>query len=172
MELGVLADVAEILGGITVIAGVGFATVQLAEYRRQRLDMVAVETVRAFQSADFAHALGLIRDLPDDTSLQDMRQRGRNYQDAAMMIATNYEWIGLLTYRRVAQFSVVRELTGGICVVMWRKLARWTREMREEQTHDSFAEWFQWLAERLEQYGDDKNSNPAHLRHTEWRPHR
>jgi hypothetical protein len=170
MELSVVADLAEILRGVTVIGGVAFGMVQLAEYRRQRLDMVAVETVRAFQNNDFARALGLIRELPDDTSLQEIRARGRHDHDAAMLIAANYEWIGLLTFRRAAQFRVVRELAGGICVVMWRKLARWTRDMREEQAHQSFAECFQWLAERLDQYGDDKNVNPAYVRHAAWRP--
>jgi hypothetical protein len=170
MELGVLADLAEILGGVTVIGGVLFGMIQISEYRAQRRDMVAVELVRSFQSPDFAHAIVIIREMPDDTSLAEVRRKGADYQDAAMMVATTYESIGLLAFRRVAQFSVVRELTGGLCVVMWRKLRTWTHEMRSEQQHDSFAEWFQWLAERLEQYGDDKNANPAHLRHANWRP--
>jgi hypothetical protein len=170
MELDVLADLAEILSTVTVIGGVVFGFVQLNEFRSQRRDTVAVEIVRSFQDAEVARSLGLIRELPDGVSLAELRRRGASYQDAAIKIATYYEAVGLLTFRRIVPFSVVRELTGGICVVAWRKLATWTHDERQEQNHDSFAEWFQWLAERLDETNDDKNANPAYRRYAKWRP--
>lgn len=170
MDLNVASNLAEIIGTMTVVGGAVFGFVQLAEYRSQRRDTVAVEIVRSFQDADFAHSLGLVRELPNALSLAEMRSRGPQYQDAAMKVATYYEAIGLLMFRRIVPFSVVQELTGGICVVAWRKLERWTREVREEQSHDSFAEWFQWLAERLAEQDVDKNANPAYRRYADWRP--
>ena len=170
MELGFVADVSQIVGTLLVIGGAVFGLVQLNEYRSQRRDTVAVEIVRSFQDAEFSHSLGLIRDLPDGITLADMRARDSMYQLAAMKIATYYESVGLLMFRRIVPFSIVRELTGGICVVAWHKLEVWTREMRSEQSHDSFAEWFQWLAERLAEQDEDKNANPAYRRYADWRP--
>jgi hypothetical protein len=170
MELSFVADVSQIVGTLLVIGGAVFGLVQLNEYRGQRRDTVAVEIVRSFQDAEFSHSLGLIRDLPDGITLADMRARDTMYQLAAMKVATYYESVGLLMFRRIVPFSIVRELTGGICVVAWRKLEVWTREVRTEQSHDSFAEWFQWLAERLGEQDDDKNANPAYRRYADWRP--
>jgi hypothetical protein len=170
MELGFMADVSQIVGTLLVIGGAVFGLVQLKEYRSQRRDTVAVEIVRSFQDAEFARGLGLIRDLPDAISLAELRKRGSDYEAAAMKIATYYESVGLLTFRRIVPFSIVRELTGGICVVAFRKLATWMNEVRKEQRHDSFAEWFQWLAERLAEQDDDKNANPAYRRYATWRP--
>jgi hypothetical protein len=170
MELGFVADVSQIVGTLTVIGGGVFGLVQFKEYRSQRRDAVAVEIIRSFQDAEFARGLGLIRDLPDGISLADLRRRGSAYEDAAMRVATYYESIGLMMFRRIVPFSVVQELTGGICVVAHRKLATWMREVRKEQSHDSFAEWFQWLAERLGEQDAEKNANPAYRRYVDWRP--
>jgi hypothetical protein len=168
LDLATLANLAEIIGTLTVIGGAVFGIIQLREYRSQRRDTVAVELVSSFQNADVARALAYVRELPDDCSLDQIRSR--NARDIATRIATFYEAIGLLTFRRIVPFSIVRELTGGICVVAWRKLERWTLDERKELSQDSFAEWFQWLAERLLESDDDKNSNPAYRRHAAWRP--
>ncbi len=169
MELGTMADIADVLGGIIVVGGAVFALVQLREFRSQRRDAVAVEIIRSFQDTEFSRVLNLVRELPDGASLEDLRERGAGYHSAAMTVATYYESIALLVFRRIVPFAIVRELTGGICVVAWRKLATWTMQVRQEQHHDSFAEWFQWLAERLMESDEDKNANPAYRRYANWR---
>jgi hypothetical protein len=170
MDLGFVADLSQILGTLTVVGGGAFGLMQFKEFRSQRRDTVAVEIIRSFQDAEFSHSLGLIRDLPNGIGLAELRRLGAAYVDAAMKVATYYEAIGLLMFRRIVPFSVVRELTGGICVVAWRKLETWTRDVRKEQSHDSFAEWFQWLAERLAEQDVDKNANPAYRRYADWQP--
>ena len=57
-----------------------------------------------------------------------------------------------------------------VAVVMWRKLRAWAGEVRSEQRQPSFAEWFQWLAERLDQHGKDRTSPPAYERFSGWSP--
>jgi hypothetical protein len=86
------------------------------------------------------------------------------------MISTTYETIALLVFREMASFSMVRELTGGLAVVMWRKLARWMEAVRQEQAQPSWAEWFQWLAAQLARESGDKEARPAYERFADWRP--
>jgi hypothetical protein len=77
------------------------------------------------------------------------------------MMAITYETIGLLVFREMASFAMVQELTGGLTVVMWRKLAPWVNTVRQEQGYRSFAEWFLWLAEQLAREGAEKEAYPA-----------
>ena len=171
-DLGMLADIADILGVIAIVLGGLFAVVQLREIREQRRQAVAVELIRQFSEPAHADAVNLIQELPDGSSAELLRSKGREYERAAIMIAITYETIGLLVFREMASFAMVRELTGGLTVVMWRKLGPWVGAVRQEQGHRSFAEWFQWLAEQLARESAQKETNPAYERYVDWRPRR
>src|SRR5262245_42160759 len=169
-ELNVIANISEIVGGLAILLGGIFAVVQLNEFREQRRQAAAVELVRSFSEPAHANAVNLIQELPDGASAELLRSKGREYERAATMIAVTYETIGLLVFRDMASFSMVGELTGGLTVVMWRKLEPWVKAVRQEQGHRSFAEWFQWLAEHLARERADKEAHPAYERYSAWRP--
>jgi hypothetical protein len=172
LDLTTLANLAEIAGGVAIISGGIFAVVQLREFREQRRQAVAAELVRTFSEPEHANAVNLIQELPDDAPAELLRGKGREYERAATMLAVTYETIGLLVFREMASFSMVRELSGGLTVVMWRKLGPWVAAVRREQNHRSFAEWFQWLAEQLARVGAEKEAHPAYEQHRDWRPRR
>jgi hypothetical protein len=172
IDLAMLANLAQVAGGVAIISGGVFAVVQLREFREQRRQAVAVELLRSFSEPAHANAVNLIQELPEGASAEQVRAKGRDYERAAVMIAVTYETLGLLVFREMASFSMVHELAGGLTVVMWRKLGSWVHTVREEQSHRSFAEWFQWLAEQLERESPDKEAHPAHELHRGWRPRR
>jgi hypothetical protein len=162
------ADYAQIFGVLTVVVGGCFALVQLSELRKQRRDAIAAELMRTFYSVDLGDAVALIRTLPDHCAPTDLRAMGPAYERAAVLVNTSFETMGLLAFERVADFQMVLRLAGGIVVVMWRKLDRWVEYVRTEQSQPSWAEWFQWLAERAAAYKDQ--SPPAHVAHKDWAP--
>jgi hypothetical protein len=169
-DLATLANIAEILGALTIIGGVVFAVAQIREFRAQRRETAAVELIRSFHDPQLAHAVNLIRELPDGVSAAELRSRGPEYEGAAVMVSTTYETIAFLVFREMTSFSMARELTGGLAVVMWRKLARWMETVREEQAQPSWAEWFQWFAEQLGRDGEQKEGHPAYEKFANWRP--
>jgi len=169
-DLATLANIAQILGALTIVAGLVFALIQIRDFREQRREAMTVEVLRSFHEPELAHAVNLIRELPDHVSPEELRSRGPEYEGAAVMVSTTYETIAFLVYREMTSFSMVRELTGGLAVVMWRKLARWMEAVRLEQSQPSWAEWFQWLAEQLAREAAQKESNPAYERFASWRP--
>ena len=169
-DLATLANIAEILGALTIVGGVVFAVVQIREFRTQRRQAVAVELIRSFHSPEFANSVNLIRELPDGVSAEELRSRGPEYERAAVMVSTTYETIALLVFRGMTSFSMARDLTGGLAIVMWRKLARWMDAIRAEQDQPSWAEWFQWLADQLAREGEQKEADPAYRRFAHWRP--
>ena len=171
-DLASIANIAEIVGGLAIVTGGAFALVQLREFREQRRQAAAVELVRSFSEPTHANAVNLIQELPDGASAELLRSKGREYERAATMIGITYETIGLMVFREMASFAMVQELTGGLTVVMWRKLEHWVKAVREEQGHRSFAEWFQWLAEQLAREGSAKEAHPAYERYAGWRPRR
>lgn len=168
MTLETFGTIAQIVEAATVLGGTVFALVQLSELKLQRRDTVAAELMRAFLDAEFANAMSIIQHEPDTAlvgSLQDIKPE---VMRAAVQIGTTFETMGLLVFRRIAPFDLVLELAGGIAVVMWLKLCPLVRQMREEQSQPSFAEWFQWLAEQCQKHKDE--GAPAYQKHTGWAP--
>jgi hypothetical protein len=63
-----LANLAEIIGGFTIVGGLWFAVVQLRDIRAQRRDRGAVELAHAFENPEFSRALLLVLSLPSGLS--------------------------------------------------------------------------------------------------------
>ncbi|PCH51040.1 MAG: hypothetical protein COC20_06090 [Cellvibrionales bacterium] len=168
MSLTDLASLAEILGAATIITGLFFGLYQLSEFRKQRAETVVSDLMKTFYSPELSRAVALIRSLPDNASAEQIRELGPQGEEAAVQLCTTFETMGVLVYERMASYSLVEQLAGGMICVMYRKLAVWLEVVRREQEQPSWAEWFQWLAEQL---SDSKTqSEPAHIKYRDWRP--
>jgi hypothetical protein len=168
MTLETLADISQILGTVTIVGGAIFGLIQLSEFRKQRRAAVAAELMRAFMNADLAHAVTIIKAIPDGASADDIRRGGPETERAAVLVNTTFETMGLLVFERIAPFQLVLELAGGMILIMWRKLGPWMEQIRTEQSQPSWAEWFQWLAQQCERHKSAQE--PAHIKHRNWAP--
>ena len=172
MDLPTLANLAEVVGVIIVIGGFGFGVIQLQQYRLQRRARSAIEVARSLQDAEFAHALRLVLSLPCGLDAKGLRERGTEYEDAAMLVSLTVESIGLMVHRRMVSLHMVWELMGGVLLGAWVRLRGWTEDTRNEQGRDKFNEWMQWLAEQLERHKARCHPEPAFRRYADWVPRR
>ncbi len=169
MTLVDLANMAEILGAVTIVSGAVFALYQLVEFRKQRREMVILELMKTFYSPELSRAVTMIRSLPDGASAEVLREDlGPEGEAAAVQLCTIFETMGVLVFERIAPFGLVEQLAGGMICVMYRKLSVWLDAVRVEQDQPSWAEWFQWLAEQLSER--KSQSEPAHEKYRAWRP--
>jgi len=168
MTLETISSISQIVATATIVGGTIFGLIQLSEFRKQRRDAVAAELMRAFMDPDFARAVTIIQANPDGASADDIRREGAATEQAALMVNTTFETMGLLVFERIAPFPLVVKLAGGIVVVMWRKLAPWANQIRTEQSQPSWAEWFEWLAQQCERH--KTKEDPAYVQHSGWLP--
>ncbi len=123
---------------------------------------------QAFYSQDLARPLTLLQNVPDDISLLELREKGPDFEQAALTVCTSFETMGLPVFKRTAPLDLVLDLAGGIVSVMCHKLRRWLNDLREEQNQPSRGEWFEWLGDRAAER--KHNVEPAHIRHKSWKP--
>ena len=168
MDLNTLANLAEVIGAIIVIGGLGFGFVQLNHFRRQRHDLAALELARSFQSPEFAHALRLVLSLPDGVSKAELEEMDPQYEDAAMLVSLTLESVGIMVHRRITSLDIVWELMGGVVLAAWKKLEVWAGEHRTAQGLEKFDEWIQWLCNQTEKHM--VQSEPAYLKYRDWEP--
>jgi hypothetical protein len=163
-----IANYADIISALVVVGGIAFGLVQLREYRKQRKDVIAAELMRTFYSVDLADAVALVRSLPDHCPADELRARGPEYERAAIIVNTSFETMGLLVFRRIADYDIVEQLAGGMVTMVWRKLDVWVATVRAEQSQPSWAEWFEWLATLTASRKNEQQ--PAYVAHADWKP--
>ena len=169
MDLQSYAALAEIFGALTIITGAAFAAVQYTEYRRRARIQSATELCRRFTEPQLARAVSIVRQLPDNVSKQQMEALDPECQEAAQIVGMTFETMGLLVYRDMASFAMIQDLTGGLLLMMWRKIGPWVKEVRETEDNPRFGEWAEWLANRIEECEED--ITPAHIAHKDWKKH-
>lgn len=168
-DLGKLANIAEIIGAIIVVGGLMFAVLQMRQTRQQRRELAAIELFRFFGNPKFTAAYKRILRLPAGLSADDIQNNDTGLEDAAMLISATLESIGVMTFQRIVPFVVVKNLIGTSGQTLWSKLEPWVTMLRQEQGEDTVFEWFQWLAERLEQE-EHNDPLPAYIAHKKWQP--
>lgn len=168
-ELSRLADMAEILGALVVIGGLIFAVLQMRNFRQQRRELAAIELFRSFGNADFTRAYECVLNLPEALSTAEIETQYPGQELCLMLICTTMENIGVMTFQRIVPFRVVKNLIGSSTILLWRKLQRWVFELRENLNSPEAFEWFQWLAEKLEECADP-NELPAYEAYKSWKP--
>lgn len=168
-DLNTLANLAEIIGAIVVIGGVVFAVIQIRQLRRQRLESASIELVRSFHSAEFTRAFTFLFKLPDISSGKELRAAHPDAEVHAMAVSTTIESMGVLVYRRILPMKVTEDLMSGTVMMLWAKLEPWVHDLRREQGQDQLHEWFEWLAGQFARRAAKNPTQPAYLRHKEWK---
>lgn len=148
-QLGFYSALAEIFGALTIVIGAIFAAVQFVQYRKRERNRIAGDLCSRFSEPEFARAIALLRRMPDGVDMKTMQSMDVEYEEAAQIVGMMFETMGLLVFRDVASFKLIQELTGGLLLMMWRKLETWITTTRVEQGNPRFGEWVQWLAERI-----------------------
>ncbi len=165
-SLPVLANLAEIIAASSIVTGLIFGWVQIRSIRNQQKAAIAINLAQTFYDQNLAAALTLLQKVPDGVTLDELRERGDEYVSAAITVATSFETMGLLAFKRIAPMDLVLDLAGGIVATMSRKLRTWQEDLRREQAQPSWGEWFEWLGDQAERRKG--NQAPAHIRYKDW----
>jgi hypothetical protein len=132
-DLSTLANMAEILGVIIVVGGLFFAVLQMRQIRQQRRELAAIELFRFFGNPRFTRAYQLLLHLPDGLATDDTRTKQKDLEDAAMLVSSTMENIGVMTFQRIVPFVIVNNLIGS-SVIASRTTRHVTRTRRMKPT--------------------------------------
>lgn len=152
-----------------MIGGILFGIVQLRMFKRERSDRAAIEVVRSMLSEHFPSSYCLLNHLPDGLTVAEVRERESEYEEAIFRISSVFEALGFMVYKGVVPLDVAHNLAGGVTVAMWRKLKRYMAEIADTEDQGRLGEWFEWLANRLEDFEERLPSQRASVRFKGWR---
>jgi hypothetical protein len=129
-----------------------------------------MEIMRAFQGHNFTGALRLVMEYEQECLRCKEDSMPLELQDAAMLVSTTLEAVGLMVYQRIVAFRLVQQLMGGTIQACWRVLRPNTERLRDKLSRPSIHEWFQWLAERLDEHPEYRDEVGAYSKYDNWKP--
>ncbi len=162
----------QIIEAIAVVIGVGFAILQVRQYRRDKAREAAIELLHSFQTPSFAKALNIIYRMPDGLSMQEIEDFAGDDFHLVYAMTTTWESLGILVHRGEVELQLIDDFFSGPIQVSWRKLENHVRGERAKVGRDTINEWFQWLHEQLDAVESVEQPVPAHIAHRNWRPPR
>lgn len=168
LSLETLASLAEVIGMFTIVTGLIFGVFQLRAYKTNQRNSVATSLASTFYNSEFARSLVKLQKFADGASAEEIINAGPEYEQAAVVVCTSFETMGLLVFRKIAQFDLVMDLAGGVSASMYRKLRNWIEHKRTTQNQPSWAEWFEWMARLAETYKDEHKLTKRQV--ANWRP--
>lgn len=159
----------QLIETVAVVIAVGFAILQVRQYRQDKNREAALILLNSFQTPAFAKALTLVYALPDGLSKEQIEDRLAEDFHLVYALMTTWESLGVLIHRREMSIDLVDDFFSGPITVSWRKLHAQVLGEREALRRDTVGEWFQWLAERFAERESSLPPVPAHIAHRNWK---
>jgi hypothetical protein len=129
--------------------GLVFGIEQVKAAARDRRERLTLETLRNFQTREFAELIHSITSHNMPTSRKEMEALPHNEQITFIQLAQQMESLGILVAEGLIDLDLVDKTLGSFVVTAWGKYKTMFLSMRAS---DPFlGEYFQWLAERIDE---------------------
>ncbi len=162
------ATIAAAASALTVLVALVFGTLTIRQWRRTRYLTAAAELVHTIQTPEFNRAIGIVMELPERADPPSILADPIKIA-AINSVAHVFESLGVLVFHRLLPLHLVDHLLGGYVRASWKRVKPYV-ESRRGTLGAMFGEWFQWLAERLEEHPAPGKDVGAPLAHRSWKP--
>jgi hypothetical protein len=161
--------ISQIVEAFAVVIGVGFAIIQVKQYKLNKRREAALVLLHSFQTPSFAKALNLVYKLPDGLSKKQIEDQLGDEFHLVYALMTTWESLGILVYRGEIDLDMIDDFFSGPIIISWKKLRGHIIEERSLLGRDTIEEWFQWLMERLLERESKEPAIPAYVAHKKWK---
>lgn len=147
---GVIALVANVSLALTFLVGLVFGIAQVKAAARDRRERLTLETLRAFQTREFAELMIFVnssrfpKNRRESSALAD--------KDTVLMLefSQKMESLGILVAEGLVDIDLVDKTLGTYVTTTWNKYKTFIVPIRDER--DPYLnEYYQWLSDRMEE---------------------
>jgi hypothetical protein len=151
MTSDVISVIANLALALSFIVGLIFGIVQVRAAARDRRERLTLETLREFQTREFVELLHYIsfHDLP--TNREGMMALPPDERTLLIQFGQEMESLGILVAERLINIDLVDKTLGSFVITSWEKYKDMFLDIREKQPDPFLGEYFQWLAEQIDE---------------------
>ena len=143
--------IANLALALSFIVGLIFGIAQVRIAARDRRERLTIQTVQEFQSREFVELMQFIlyHDMP--TTQEGLRNLPQKDQVSLMQFAQEMESLGILVAEKLIDIDLVDKTLGSFVTQSWEKYKPLFLEVRETNPDPFLGEYFQWLAEKIDE---------------------
>ncbi len=143
--------IANIALTLSFIIGLVFGIAQVKAAGRDRRERLTLETLRQFQTREFAQLILFINyhDMP--ASREELLARPVEEQVNYIQFGQEMESLGLLVAEKLINIDLVDKTLGSFVTTSWERYKPMFLDIRVAQPDPFLGEYFQWLAEQIDE---------------------
>jgi len=147
----IISLIANLALTLSFIVALVFGIAQVRVAARDRRERLTLETLHNFQTREFAELIQYINshDLPPNG--ESLRALPANEEAMFIQFGQQMESLGILVAERLINIDLVDKTLGSFVTTSWEKYKPLFKDIREKQPDPFLGEYFQWLAERIDE---------------------
>lgn len=151
MTNDIIALIANLALTLSFIVAVIFGIAQVKTTQRDRRERLTLETLRNFQTREFSELIQYVssHDFPETAAELDTLPG--NDRVIFIQFGQQMESLGLLVAERFLDVDLVDKTLGSLVTTAWEKYKPTILELRVKRPDPFLCEYFQWLAERIDE---------------------
>lgn len=146
-----IALIANVSLALSFIVAVVFGIAQVRAAARDRRERLTLETLRNFQTREFAELLHFINSTKMPSTRQELQARPANEQVIFIQFGQQMESLGMLVAEKLINIDLVDKTLGSFVTSAWEKYRNVFQDIREKAPDPFLGEYFQWLADRIDE---------------------
>ena len=161
----IITLIANVALALSFVVALVFGISQVKAAARDRRERLTLESLRNFQTREFAELLHYVvsRDLP--SSRDELQTIPVNEQIMFIQFGQQMESLGILVAEGLIDIDLVDKTLGSFVTTTWEKYKKMYMDIREKQPDPFLGEYFQWLAERIDERMRENPRKPFHETH-------
>ncbi|MBS1530462.1 MAG: hypothetical protein JSU01_09155 [Bacteroidetes bacterium] len=150
MTSELISIIANIALTLSLIVAVVFGLAQVRAAARDRKERLTLETLRTFQTREFASLALFIssKDLPKNR--QEMAMMPADERAMIFQYGQEMEGLGMLVAEKLIDIDLVDKTLGSFVATTWEKYKPLFEDIRVNGGDPYMGEYFQWVAEEIQ----------------------
>lgn len=155
-----IALIANVALSLSFIVGLVFGIAQVRAAARDRRERLTLEAMRNFQTREFSELMVYIISHNMPSSREELEALPANDQAYFIQFGQEMEMLGILVAEKYIDIDLVDKTLGSLVSTSWKKYKTVVQSIRKMQPDPFLNEYFQWLAERIEERMRDNPRKP------------
>jgi hypothetical protein len=164
MSTEFIALLANLALTLSVIVAVIFGIVQVKSGNRDRHERLTLETLRNFQTREFAELINYTTITKFPNTYEEWRSFPNEDQIKFIQLAQQMEALGILLADKLIDIDLVDKTLGSFVTTCWLKYKPIFFILREKNSDPFLAEYFQWIAELIDKRMKENPRAPFYVR--------
>jgi hypothetical protein len=157
-----ITNIANLALTLSVIVALVFGIAQVNIAKRDRRERLTLEVLREFQTREFVELIDYISTGQMPRSWAELQKLPDSERLMLIQFGQQMESLGMIVAEGFIDLSLVDKTLGAFVTTAWKKCKDMYADIRISQPDPFLAEYYQWLAERIDKRMKENPRKPFH----------